>query len=250
MIEEDANGIRKKRHRRTSLAIEKDIMDATKQLIEEVGFSNITLTGVAQRARIEPNVFYKRFKDLDELFEKFTERYDYWFSDILSNYKIDELNLTNCKDIFIKVIQDLISAIYRNKSMQKLLVWELSEDNSIISRTARLREVNSNQFIIYYQKIFKKRNVNFNALTALVIGGIYYLILHREKSTFCGINFNTRLGKETLQDLIQYLFDKVFDDLCPSKESIRIAINLKKNFVDDDVIARSTGLTIEEVKQL
>ncbi len=66
----------KKRFRRTKVAIERDVMLAVGSLIEELGFSNVTLTGVAERAKIEPAVFYRRYANLEELFEKYTQKYD------------------------------------------------------------------------------------------------------------------------------------------------------------------------------
>lgn len=56
----------KKRFRRTKVAIERDVMLAVGSLIEELGFSNVTLTGVAERAKIEPAVFYRRYANLEE----------------------------------------------------------------------------------------------------------------------------------------------------------------------------------------
>ena len=40
---------KKKRYRRTKAAIERDVMQAVDSLIEEVGFRNLTLTGLANR---------------------------------------------------------------------------------------------------------------------------------------------------------------------------------------------------------
>ena len=67
---------KKRRNRRTKIAIERDVLMAVGELIEEVGFRNVTLTGVAERAQIEPAVFYRRYATLDELFDRYTHKYD------------------------------------------------------------------------------------------------------------------------------------------------------------------------------
>lgn len=72
--------VEKKRFRRTKIAIERDVLQAVGSLIEELGFSNVTLTGVARRAKIEPAVFYRRYNNLEELFDKYTQKYDYWLA--------------------------------------------------------------------------------------------------------------------------------------------------------------------------
>jgi len=57
MSEELEDKDQNKRFRRTKIAIEHDVLQAVGSLIEEVGFANVTLTGVADRAKIEPAVF-------------------------------------------------------------------------------------------------------------------------------------------------------------------------------------------------
>jgi AcrR family transcriptional regulator len=74
--------VEKKRFRRTKIAIERDVLQAVGSLIEELGFSNVTLTGVARRAKIEPAVFYRRYNNLEELFDKYTQKYDYWLAGV------------------------------------------------------------------------------------------------------------------------------------------------------------------------
>lgn len=55
--------------RRTKNTFERDLMNAIKMVIEEEGFSNTTLAAITEKAGIVPNVFYNRFKLLDDLFD-------------------------------------------------------------------------------------------------------------------------------------------------------------------------------------
>ena len=59
---------KKRKPRRTKFSLEKDLMDAVKNIIEEDGFSKTTLASIAERADIMANVFYNRYGSLDELF--------------------------------------------------------------------------------------------------------------------------------------------------------------------------------------
>ena len=49
--------VEKKRFRRTKIAIERDVLQAVGSLIEELGFSNVTLTGVARGRRLSLRFF-------------------------------------------------------------------------------------------------------------------------------------------------------------------------------------------------
>ena len=46
------------------------------------GFSASLVTEIIKKAKIEPPVFYHRYKDLDEFYSEFVKGYDYWFSEI------------------------------------------------------------------------------------------------------------------------------------------------------------------------
>lgn len=83
--------------------------------------------------------------------------------------------------------------------MQELLIWELSSDNYITRHTADNREQNSKYLLDYYNNGLKDFPIDFNALIALFIAGIYYLILHRDISTFCGIDFSKKEGLDLLK---------------------------------------------------
>ncbi len=223
-----------KRIRRTKIAIERDVLRAVDSLIEEVGFSNITLTGVAERAKIEPAVFYRRYANLEELFNKYSHKYDYWFGDILQSIP---KNLTQVEG-FYWVLEALIGSLYHNKGMQQLLKWELSEDNPITRRTAKLRESINEPLIRLLEYKFQGSGLDINVISAIVIAGIYYLILHRKRSTFCAVDFASRQGKARLNEGIKQMLDLLFQKVSTEQKLIKIAEKLKAEGVSEEIIAR------------
>ena len=56
-----------KRFRRTRAALERDVDKAINQLLEEIGFANITIAAITERADIEASVLYRRFANLEEI---------------------------------------------------------------------------------------------------------------------------------------------------------------------------------------
>lgn len=223
-----------KRVRRTKIAIERDVLKAVDSLIEEVGFSNITLTGVAERAKIEPAVFYRRYANLEELFDKYTRKYDYWFGDILESIP---KNLSQ-EEGFYWVMEKLIGALYHNKGMQQLLKWELVEDNQITRRTARLRESINEPLIRLLEYKFQGSGLDINVIAANIIAGIYYLILHRKRSKFCDVDFTSRQGKARLNNGIKQLIDLLFEKVANEQRITQIVEKLKAEGVSEEIIAR------------
>jgi len=236
----------RKRKQRTKKDIDESINNAAIQLIEEKGFQDIAVTAIMQRAKIEPVVFYNRYDDLDNFMDEFVKKYDYWFSDIIKNIEIQE----NPREQYITIMHSLLDSLKENKVMQQLLRWELSTHNNTTKRTARLREFHTLPLVERYKKIFEDSSVEIDALSALIIGGIYYLVLHGDLSEFGGIDINSEEGTQRLRNAIEYLSSIFFSYLNSGSETMTIAKRMKGKGVEYSNIAEYTGLTLKQIEKL
>lgn len=236
--------------RRTKNTLERDLMSAIKMVIEEEGFSNTTLAAITEKAGIVPNVFYNRFKSLDDLFDEYIKKYDYWLVDVADS--VDPQHINDYHVAFENILVALTRSLYTNKSMQQILLWELSEENEITSRSANLREANTSEIVESFEDFYKTvdTDIDIRVVSALFIAGIYYLILHKERSTFCGIDFNKKEGKELLIRNIGELSKLIFHEKNTNNETLRIARNMKKKGFDAESIMEITGLNQIQVQQL
>lgn len=200
-----------RRKRRTKADIEKSINDATIQLIREKGFAGVTVTGITQLAKIEPAVFYNRYDDLEQYLSEFVKSYDYWFSEVAEKSKAIE----DPKQRYKSLVRNLFISLKENKIMQELLKWELSTNNETSQRTARLREFHTLPLIHSFEKLFKDSAKDFGAITALIVSGLYYLILHNDVSEFGGIDINNAKGEERILSSVDYLSDILFSENNP-----------------------------------
>lgn len=66
-----------RRPRRSKADIENAIEKAAIAQIKKKGFARSQVTDIVKRAKIEPIVFYNRYKNLEEFYEGFVKRYDY-----------------------------------------------------------------------------------------------------------------------------------------------------------------------------
>jgi AcrR family transcriptional regulator len=225
---------KKRRIRRTKITIERDVLNAVASLIEEVGFANVTLTGVAQRAQIEATVFYRRYANLEELFDQYTHKYDYWMGNLAEMMPSE---LTD-EESFKWLLRNLTTALYKNKGMQQLLIWELSNDNSVTRRTTGLRELVNEPLIRLLENRFKDSGLDMNSIVALMISGIYYLILHRHRSRFCDVDFSTKAGRLRLENAVDQLANVLFAQLKHKQEIQEIADKLRAEGVSEDIISK------------
>lgn len=196
----------KRRKRRSVEDIEKSIRDAATQIIKESGFSGLTATGIMQKAEIEPVQFYKRYKDLDAFIDEYVKSFDYWFSDMAKAAAEEQ----DDKVAYEKILCSLFTSLWDNKLMQELLRWEISTHNETSRRTAQLRELHTLPLNERIGKLFSGNNTDIVAISSLIVGGLYYLILHNRLSTFSGINLDNESDRKRIMDAVRSLSDLLF----------------------------------------
>lgn len=234
------------RKRRSNVDIERAILNAVHELIDEVGFSRITISAVVAKAKIEPIVFYKRYKDIDDLFGKFVAQYGYWFGE---PPKVSQRQ--DWKAFYLFVLEDLVRALNGNKTMRQLLLWELEVENPTTIRTAMMRDAEAESLIRMYDTYFKGSDfASLRSISAVLIAGIYYLMLHKDRSAFCGIHFNTKEGLTELCKGLDDIVTALFDEKKRADQRMDIALKMKEKGLDLALIADCTSLSITALEKL
>ncbi len=203
---ENNETVKPKRFRRTKKSIEAGILRGAVEEVEAYGFSDSMVTGIMRRAQIEPPVFYNRYKDLGEFFGEFVKGYDYWFSDIAEAAAREETSRKQYKTL----LGGLLHSLKDRSVMLELLRWEVAQNNKTTRRTATLREEFTQPLTEKYEKLFADTDIDIAALSSLLIGGIYYLSLHRDASNFCGIDMTSDEGVERIARALEKVSDILF----------------------------------------
>lgn len=203
------NDNKRVRIRRTKANIIEDIRKAAVESVLKRGFSGSLVSEIIKKAKIEPVVFYKRYKNLEEFFSEFVKGYDYWFSDVAKEANKQETSY----DQFIALINGLQEYLIKKTVMQELIRWEIAEDNEITNRTASIREMFTLPLAEKYDNIFKNSGIDFVAIATIIISGLYYLYLHKDRSTFCDIDMNTEEGRNRINQAIKFLVEPLFKNI-------------------------------------
>ena len=228
-MEEEKNP---KRYRRTKVDIQADIVKAAESLIKKKGFASMLVTELIKKARIEPLVFYNRYDNLSEFYDEFVKKYDYWFSDVLSGsqFPTDDVNG------FISIFKEVQKALSDRSVMLELLRWEIAEGNETTVRTAMLREMHTLPLVRTYEEKFKDTDIDIAAISALIIGGIYYLNLHRDRSLFSGIDIKKESGLKRIEDTIVMMGHMIYQYKESKDLKLIIAERFKKEGISQDII--------------
>lgn len=236
-----------KRIRRTRAELEADVFDAVRQLASEKGLAQISFTDIMQRAGIQMSVLLKNYKNIEQLLDKYAYVSDYWLHDLFdADHPTDKAG----EDVMKSTFRALAAYLYDNTDMQNLLVWELEADNPVTRRMARSREKHYKTAIEEYVRLFEGTGIPIDIIIGLLTAGTYYLILHRKRSTFCGVDYQRKENRKHLYDALEYLSGMLFATLKEHNHILEIARNFKRKGISDAVIAECTGLSVAVISGL
>lgn len=224
--------------RRTKADLEKAINMAAEKLIVERGFSDTLVTDIMKMADIEPTVFYKRYKNIAEFYSEFVKKRDYWFSDVIKNAMKGEDMM---EDVY-SMLCCLLSELSGKSLMLELLRWEVAQGNDVTIYTSQLREEHTLPLAGKYLSHYYGTDVDIVAWSALLISGIYYLCLHKDRAPFCGIDVNNPEHVERLKMALHAIVNQLRWLMEKQSEKEKIAENLRKQGVSEDIIKKCISL--------
>lgn len=207
-IMESENEVKARRPRRSKADIEDAIHKAAVSQIKKKGFSLALVTDIVKRAKIEPVVFYNRYKNLDEFYDTFVKDYDYWLSDLVR----DSIENIDSEEAYSNVIEKILNNLLSDDIMTELLRWEVAEGNNITERTARLRAMHAVDIFRNYEEKHAGIGIDVTAVSALLVAGIYYMLLHKDRSSMIGIDINQAAGKRRIVNAIREISRLIFQE--------------------------------------
>lgn len=190
------------------------LVRAVGSVFKKKGYSGLNGVTIAKEAKVDRKLIYEYFGGVDHLVEEFIAQNDFW------KYKGKEAIEQLVKEpekidrnTIISLLQGQYEVLSKNKVLQKIIHWELGEENPTLRKIADNREEIGEKIFSIIDSDFEKANVDLRAILALQISGIYYLILHAESngSTFCGVDINEPEGKERILNAIKNIIDYTYD---------------------------------------
>ena len=197
----------KTRIRRTNEQVDKAISDALTTLAGQMPLARITVNQLIAEAGIEAAVFFKRYSSIDDLIYEYVRDHDFWLGETVSYRKMDK---EGAERYYIRTLEGLCRHLDSNGPLRDSLLWELASDSEAVKKIADIRELENESLLAYYRKYFKGTGLDISGVTAVLIAGIYYLYLHRGKSTFCGLDLNTEKDSRRLLRLLSRTVHTLF----------------------------------------
>jgi AcrR family transcriptional regulator len=177
------------------------LIQAVGEIIKNDGFSNLKISRISKKAEVDRKLIYRYFGTLNHLIEAYVVENDYWmvFSDQMKEM-LDQHNYAGSQELITAILQNQFKFFISQKEMQRLILWELSIDNPLMRSIHNARESMGHKFLEVTDEHFGNGKVNFRAVAALLVGGIYYTVLHTvyNGGDFAGTDINSKAGNDEI----------------------------------------------------
>lgn len=237
-----------KRQRRTHKELTDQLFSAISKMLSNQMFREIGINDLALEAKVEKNFIYKHYNELDGLLREYVLKNEYWGKTVLDSSTYETKSE---KEIFNIVLQGLFKSFSENVDFQNIIRWEIASSNEYVKTNARRREKDGNELIDHFAKYQEKHpEKDILCACALMVAGVYYLILHKDISTFCGIDFTKKSECKRIPAVLAQITDFYFDENASSGKIYKIASRLLIKGMSIEEVASITELSINSVKQI
>ncbi|MEO6524968.1 MAG: TetR/AcrR family transcriptional regulator [Mucilaginibacter sp.] len=199
---------------RDSEQTQNDLLNSVGKVLAEKGFRGLTTKNITTLIGKDKNIIRYHFKTLKELEKAYINKIDYW-PPVLKKV---QLSATTDKKELAGLINGIMLENFRqfcdNKEMQQIILWQISEANPLLKSISGNREIEGEKLLKLTDPFFENTNVNFRAVIALLLGGIYYLTLHGRynKSTVSGVDINNAKDRQQLTKAIEQVLGWAWQD--------------------------------------
>jgi len=146
-------------------------------------------------------------------------------------------------------IREQIEALMASEEFRQLILWELADKDDIATPITVKREVYSEGILKQSRHILENCGINFNFILAIILGGIYYVTIHKDKYPFCEVDLNQKKHKDELIRTLDWLIDLLFETNKRASEVEKIALRLYEKGMSNDEILEVTNIDVEQLRQ-
>ncbi|MBU2905197.1 TetR/AcrR family transcriptional regulator [Arenibacter algicola] len=189
------------------------LIKAVGTVLKNKGYTGLTATNIAKAAGLSRRLITVYFSSVDELVETYVRNKDFWLAASGNAAEMIAANKgEDTKKIIEYLLQNQIDNFYDNPEMQKLILWEISKKTKIMYEVCEEREHLGSKVFELTDKELQGRNIDIRAVTALLVAGIYYMVLHAKSTdtTFCEIDINQPEGMQRIKNAISLILENTY----------------------------------------
>lgn len=191
------------------------LLNAVGDIIREKGYTGLRINKIVEQANVDRKTLYDCYGTVNNLVENYIKTKDYYMAyEDQAEKLVKEYNSGNIRDLVKKLLIGQLEAFSVDKEKQNILMWHLSEDNPILADISAKREKIGSVFLKLVAKHFEGTDIKIKAKIALLVSGIYFLMLYGRKNKqelFCEIDLSSTDGVDSIKDAIAEIVDEAFE---------------------------------------
>ncbi|WP_457133483.1 TetR/AcrR family transcriptional regulator [Mucilaginibacter sp. UYNi724] len=196
------------------------LINAVGVIIKSKGYTGLSATNIANAAGLSRRLITLYFGTVDNLIETYVRGKDYWLAasgDAVGLIKDNKGE--NTRQILDSLLQNQMDYFFSNEEMRKIILWQISESTEIMREVCEEREQLSKSFFALSDKELEGKDIDLRAVSALLVAGIYYLVLHAKSTDtlFCEIDLNTPEGMARIKNAISMILENTYNQTTPQK---------------------------------
>ncbi len=189
------------------------LIRAVGETLKEEGYQGLGLNRIALRAGVSKPMVYRYFGGLNGLLKAYIEKMDGWLPyfeslDLPASPTTEEL-----KACLIKMLQDQFLYFHREKEMQQLVLWQISEYEALMRAACQAREREGQRLLALADAHFRGSGISLKVVMALLVGGIYLNVLHdsADAGTMAGVDLKNEQDLGAMLTAIGQIIEWAFD---------------------------------------
>lgn len=187
-------------------------LEAVGKILETKGYSGLKVNDIAATAGVDKKMIYNYFGGTDQLIDEYISSLDFW-SNVDGNTAPEIAD--GGQEFSKQLLTQQFDYVASNKNLQKILLWGVAEKRNSLRNIADERERNGEQlFNQIADPYFGENALQYRAIMAILISGIYYLNLYKgvNAETFCGIDLTKNEGSQQIKGALGKIIDLVYED--------------------------------------
>ena len=189
------------------------LIDAVGTVIRTKGYTGLGATNIAKAAGLSKRLIYVYFDSVDQLVELYVRGKDYWVAAAGNAGEVMQDNhSSSSKDMLESLLKNQLDYFFKDEEMQKIVLWQISQRSDIMFEVCEERERLGDRFFDLADPEFKDTGVDLQAIAGLLVGGIYYMVLHAKsiESLFCQIDVNSEAGIKRIKNAITQILTDTY----------------------------------------
>jgi len=189
------------------------MVQAVGKVLLKKGYTGLNASAIAKEAGIDKSLVWTYFGSLNNLVEEYIAQRDFWKYKAKESieYLTTETKVINDEDM-ASLLQFQFQSLLDDEILQRIMLWGISEKKDFLRNLSDERELIGEEIFKIIDPQFKNSDIDIRGILAIVLAGIYYLVLHGKTngSLFCGIDLNTVDGEQRIKESISQIITMAF----------------------------------------